>query len=150
MKRRFFLSLSTSAQANDTATLLDSAREKIRRAVWTCRCLYVQGPNNLHRKIIVPMRGELLQPLSRRDLWILRRAAALDKHLPESARRRRHRHLYLPSRRHVLDWLRVDKEYEDEDGEEECDWHWCHTEDALVGHWSDASEESSDEDDSLV
>lgn len=85
-------------------THLRSAREKIRRAVWqawTRRSLTIMGPRFYDESFGVwqPMRGDTLAPLSRRDMWVMKHAARLAKHVYISEP-------YEPrSHRHVFDWL---------------------------------------------
>ena len=90
---------------------LRSARTKIRRAVWrawTFRSLKIAGPRLCvegdFSAACFPIRGNALEPLSRRDMWVLKRASALARRAvpelvdPEEIR----------SHRHVLDWLQGD------------------------------------------
>ena len=91
---------------------LCSARTKIRRAVWqawTRRSLRIAGPRfcEVQGELITatyPIRGDALEPLSRRDMWVLKRASAISRcaipELLDPMERRGYRH--------VLDWLFAD------------------------------------------
>ena len=71
-----------------------SARAKLRDSLWrawVCRSLKIAGPHNSlscgmnGEEQLCPIRGKLLEPLSRRDLWVLKRASALDGRIPQSS-----------------------------------------------------------------
>ena len=112
---------------------------KIRRAVWhawTRRSLTIAGPRFCDEASGEwhPMRGDNLAPLSRRDMWVLKRASSLAKHVPELSGP-----MYDRTYRHVLDWLRF--EYTgDVNGVEGPHPHWEHSK------WESDSDYSSDED----
>ena len=112
---------------------LTAAREKIRGAVWrawTSRTLKISGPLNDYG--YEKIRGQRLEPLSHRDMFVLRRAAARAKYLPDLG--------YL-TYRHVNDWLRVEMPGESED---ESSPYWCWTHKAEE---AEEAEYTSDEDD---
>ena len=95
--------------ARNAEAHLHAARVKIRSAVWqvwTRRTLVISGPQNYDEDegILVPIRGEALAPLSRRDMWVLKLASRLAKHEPELAS------VHYFTYRHVLDWLHVGTE----------------------------------------
>lgn len=98
--------------ARAAETHLHSAREKIRRAVWqawTRRSLTIMGPRFCDESTGTwhPMRGDALTPLSRRDMWVMKHAARLAKHVYISEP------FEIRAQRHILDWLCVgaDMEY---------------------------------------
>ena len=109
---------------------------------WTRRSLNIFGPrlSDENGGWQQPVLGEALAPVSRRDMWVLRRASRLALCVPELSDPFRDR-----ARRHALDWLHVQL-CEGEEGRP----HWCHTH--RVEDAERAAEEgdySSDEDDSF-
>ena len=57
---------------------------------------------------LCPIRGKLLEPLSRRDMWVLKRASALALHNPQlTTCGEPDPDFDRKTRRHVLDWLHV-------------------------------------------
>jgi hypothetical protein len=68
----------------------------------------IAGPHNLLRfDELCPIRGKLLEPLSRRDMWVLKRAAALALHVPELTHFEPDPDFDRRTRRHVKDWLHM-------------------------------------------
>ena len=94
-----------------------SARAKLRDSLWrawVCRSLKIAGPHNSlscgmnGEDQLCPIRGKLLEPLSRRDLWVLKRASALAGRIPQLTNRSDPDPDFdRQVRRHVLDWLHV-------------------------------------------
>ena len=94
-----------------------SARAKLRDSLWrawVCRSLKIAGPHNSlscgmnGEEQLCPIRGKLLEPLSRRDLWVLKRASALAGRIPQLTNRSDPDPDFdRQVRRHVLDWLHV-------------------------------------------
>ena len=111
---------------------LRSARAKIRAAVWR---RWTRRPDVYSEcGLCCAYRDTALAPLSLRDEWLLKRASALARHLPEDE---------FYAYRHVLDWLRVDLKM---DGEVLP--YWCHT--LYAEEQEESSECSSDQDDSCA
>ena len=91
-----------------------SARAKPRDSLWrawVCRSLKIAGPHNSlscgmnGEEQLCPIRGKLL---SRRDLWVLKRASALAGRIPQLTNRSDPDPDFdRQARRHVLDWLHV-------------------------------------------
>ena len=88
-----------------------SARAKLRGILWGAwvrRSMKIAGPHNLLRfDELCPIRGKLLEPLSRRDMWVLKRAAALALHVPELTHFEPDPDFDRRTRRHVKDWLHM-------------------------------------------
>jgi len=120
------------------------ARAKLRAAAWqawTCRSLETDGLDVCVQGVHVFDTGQALAPLSRRDMWILTRAARLmlEIMMKQFARDPSFSDESLDPTswrfcRHPLDWLRVSSRAGP---------HWIHTHRAL----DRAEQSTSDEDD---
>ena len=127
-------------------TRLQAARSKIRDALWrawTCRSLKIVGPHDslqcdeYTEYVLCPIRGKALEPLSHRDMWVLKRAAALALRVPKLTRHDPDPDFDRQTRRHICDWLHVAFI---EDGVSYP--HCCHTHPELA--YSDDSEFESE------
>ena len=92
------------------------------------------------------MQGDNLAPLSHRDMWILKRASRLAKHVPQLSNP-----TYDRWQRHVHDWLRKRLRNELEGAEGDPLPHWAHSWDPEYSesgsdYTSDEDESASDED----